>query len=144
MKIFNERIASTTDVKSGSVSREKLLEANIENANANRDRTDFHGDINAYAKEIKSSVKAEYDTKQTASKPSITSEEISAEIQRLKMREKRPAAEEENSSSNTFPEALPKENDSPSEIAGHENPSAEITIFEMLELQSEMLNSLFL
>ena len=140
MKIVNENI-TTAAVKPNTISREKLSEANVETAKANRDHADFRGNIGEYAKEIKSNVKVEYDVKKAAPKVSITSEQIAAEIQRLKNRERRPIAEEE-------PEALPEDNENLPNIADKTNdtekPSVENPMLELLELQREMLNSLFL
>lgn len=95
MKIINENVGSMTasaTVKVKAVSRQSLSKSIGEASEHKRDRTDFDRKIIAYARKIKSSVKAEFDVKQTAPKPSITSEEISAEIERLKSREKRPVA----------------------------------------------------
>ena len=95
MKIINENIGSMTasaTEKVKTASRQSLSEAIGEASEHKRDRTDFDREIIAYARKIRSSVKAEFDVEQTAPKPSITSEEISAEIERLKSREKRPAA----------------------------------------------------
>lgn len=112
MKVTNESIKmpiTTTSVREKSSLRQSLAELNDDATNSNRDRLVLSKDIISSAKNIKSSVKAEYDTKQLTPKPSITSEEISAEIQRLRLREKRPVANSEEDQPENADQSVPNE-----------------------------------
>lgn len=95
MKVINENIKSPTAVRIKPAAVKNSPETGVKTTEHRRDHADFDREVIKYARKIKSTVKNEFDVKQPERKPSITSEEISAEIERLKAREKRPTAASE-------------------------------------------------
>lgn len=131
MKIIGKDISpaasvnNTAAVKVGSAARKSSSEAHEHK----RDRADFDRELISRVRKIKSSVRSEFDVKQNEAKPSITSGEISTEIERFRSRTKKTAVlsseteTQENAAQNTnTPTGTAAENTAVNSSSGTSTP----------------------